>query len=105
MSAGEYEQAVQMVDRPQVSPRDVLTTHLAGDKLQEIEISPQSIAMAQALAHRVASQDGAALIIDYGQEDAYGSSLQAIHQHKFVPLLSRPGEADLSCRVDFSALR
>ena len=68
-------------------------------------MSAQSIALAESLAKRVAEQGGAALIVDYGQDRPYSSSLQAIRQHGFVHLLSSPGHADLSCRVDFSALR
>jgi NADH dehydrogenase [ubiquinone] 1 alpha subcomplex assembly factor 7 len=70
-----------------------------------IEVSAQSIAMAEELARRVGSQGGAALIVDYGQDGHMDSTLQAIKGHTFVNLFSQPGEADLSCRVDFSALR
>ena len=70
-----------------------------------IEVSAQSITTAEDLARRVGSQGGAALVVDYGQAGHLDSSLQAIRDHTFVNLFSRPGEADLSCRVDFSALR
>lgn len=77
----------------------------SGDSVQEIEISPQSIAMAETLAARVESQGGAALLIDYGQDAPYPGSLQAIKDHRFIHFLSLPGDADLSCRVDFSAIK
>lgn len=70
-----------------------------------MEVSVQSVATAASLAKRVAKQGGAALIVDYGEDSIFDDSLQAISDHKFVHPLSRPGEADLSCRVDFSALR
>jgi hypothetical protein len=63
------------------------------------------MALAEALARRVEQHGGAALIIDYGQDAPYESSLQAIRRHAFVPLLQAPGIADISNRVDFSALR
>ena len=63
------------------------------------------MAAAEGLAKRVSQHGGAALIIDYGQDRPYEASLQAIRQHKFVGLLEQPGSADLSARVDFSALR
>ena len=119
------------------------------------------MALAEALAQRVAQHGGAALIVDYGQvgrgrgsavewgalqvgqvkwsfhgaarsrhaalppprprpthpsppcprcgcavQDApYEASLQAIKRHEFVGLLEQPGDADLSNRVDYSALR
>lgn len=63
------------------------------------------MATAESLAKRVSQAGGAALIIDYGQDGPYEASLQAIRQHKFVGLLEEPGSADLSVRVDYSALR
>ena len=63
------------------------------------------MAVAEALARRVAAHGGAALLVDYGQDAPYAASLQAIARHTFVGLLETPGAADLSARVDFSALR
>lgn len=76
-----------------------------GESLGQIEISSQAIAAAEALAKRVAKQGGAALIIDYGQDSIQSNSLRAIKDHNFTDPLSQPGKADLSCWVDFSALR
>lgn len=74
--------------------------------VRAIEVSPQSMALAQELAKRVASSGkGAALIMDYGQDRFYQHSLQGIRDHKFVGLLETPGSADLSAHVDFQALR
>lgn len=63
------------------------------------------MAVAEKLAQRIAKSRGAALLIDYGQDGPYGSSLLAIQKHKFTGLLEMPGTADISARVDFSALR
>lgn len=68
-------------------------------------LSPQGMAVAEKLAQRIATSRGAALLIDYGQDGPYGSSLLAIQKHKFTGLLEMPGTADISARVDFSALR
>ncbi len=70
-----------------------------------MEVGVQSMSMAASLAKRVVQNGGAALIIDYGQDRLLDNSLQAIAKHKFVHPLSLPGSADISCRVDFSALR
>ncbi|EFN59277.1 hypothetical protein CHLNCDRAFT_8390, partial [Chlorella variabilis] len=70
-----------------------------------LEVCPQAMALAEGLARRVAQHGGAALIIDYGQDAPYEASLQAIRQHQFVGLLEGPGGADISNRVDYSALR
>eukprot|EP00890_Picochlorum_soloecismus_P002644 jgi/Picsp_1/3380/NSC_06218-R1_-like protein len=73
--------------------------------LRGIEISPASIALADGLARRVSRQGGAALLIDYGQDGPYETSLVAIKGHEFVDIFEDPGTCDLSAYVDFSALR
>lgn len=73
--------------------------------MQAIEIAPQAMFYAQELAQRVQRHRGAALVVDYGRDGPYEASLQAIKDHRGVPFLSRPGEADLSAWVDFSALK
>ena len=70
-----------------------------------MEVGVQSMSMAASIAKRIAQHGGAGLIIDYGQDRLIEHSLQAIKKHNFVHPLSLPGEADLSCHVDFSALR
>ena len=57
------------------------------------------------IAKRVRSQEGAALIIDYGhlRSDA-GDTFQAIARHSFTDPLKAPGQADLTAHVDFEAL-
>jgi NADH dehydrogenase [ubiquinone] 1 alpha subcomplex assembly factor 7 len=57
------------------------------------------------IAKRVRSQDGAALIIDYGhmRSDA-GDTFQAIARHSFTDPLKNPGQADVTAHVDFQAL-
>src|SRR6266478_860268 len=57
------------------------------------------------IAARVRDQDGAALIIDYGnlRSDA-GDTFQAIARHSFADPLKNPGQADVTAHVDFQAL-
>lgn len=57
------------------------------------------------IATRVRTQDGAALIIDYGhlRSDA-GDTFQAIARHSFTDPLKNPGQADVTAHVDFQAL-
>lgn len=78
---------------------------LAGAAVKGLEVSPQVMTTAGALAERVAQQGGAALVVDYGRNRPYPASLQAIRQHKFCGLLEQPGLADLSAHVDFTAIR
>ena len=59
----------------------------------------------EALAERLATGEGAALIIDYGHmRSGLGDTLQAVSAHRFVDPLAEPGEADLTAHVDFAAL-
>jgi len=84
------------------------------DDVPAIEISAHGMALAEALALRVGAspaggrggRGGGALVIDYGRAAPYGpSSLTAVRAHAQHPHpLSRPGAADLSAWVDFSAL-
>lgn len=78
-----------------------------------IEESPESISAINHMATFIEKNTGAALIIDYGydidpdkrQEDQYKDTLQAIKEHKFVPVLEDIGNSDLTSHVDFYALR
>lgn len=79
--------------------------HLGARPGEIAEVSPASIALADAIARRVAARGGAALFIDYGPaESGLGDSFQALRRHRFHDPLATPGEADLTAHVDFAAL-
>ncbi|SCW73960.1 SAM-dependent methyltransferase, MidA family [Sphingobium faniae] len=60
---------------------------------------------AYALAHRIAKQGGAAIIVDYGYEGpAIGDTLQAVRDHQFANPFTDPGEVDLTTHVDFTLI-
>jgi SAM-dependent MidA family methyltransferase len=70
-----------------------------------LESSSVRRAVVRALAHRLAKQGGAALLIDYGYADAApGDTLQAVHAHAYADPFAKPGRSDLTAHVDFSAL-
>ncbi len=70
-----------------------------------VETSPASVGFSRQLAKRLASQGGAALIIDYGYDGpALGETLQAVRGHKYVNPFDAPGSVDLSAHVDFATL-
>jgi SAM-dependent MidA family methyltransferase len=70
-----------------------------------LETSPASLSIARELAARIASQGGAALIIDYGHErTSLGETLQAVASHAYASPWEQPGERDLTAHVDFQAL-
>ena len=59
----------------------------------------------RAWLYRLVEQGGTALFIDYGHEEPrYGSTLQAVREHRKVDPFTMPGEADLTAHVDFAAL-
>ena len=70
-----------------------------------LERSPDATALATEIGGRIAAQDGAALIVDYGHgRTAPGETLQAMRRHRRHDVLAEPGEADLTAHVDFAAL-
>lgn len=70
-----------------------------------MEHSPASRSIMRSLATRVREQGGAGLIIDYGYlGEAHHDTLQALKSHLFHPVLSDPGEADITAHVDFTTL-
>ena len=71
-----------------------------------VEICPDGLALAQTLADRVCRDGGVVLIIDYGHvQSAPGETLQAVKRHSYHPVLSDPGDADVTAHVDFAALK
>jgi NADH dehydrogenase [ubiquinone] 1 alpha subcomplex assembly factor 7 len=70
-----------------------------------IETCPGAAAAVDEIARRLAGQGGAALLIDYGYaEPRTGSTLQALKDHTKVDPFALPGEADLTCLVDFATM-
>jgi SAM-dependent MidA family methyltransferase len=70
-----------------------------------VETSPASATIAGTLAGRIATQGGAALIIDYGHQlSSPGETLQAVRAHGYADPWAEPGERDLTAHVDFEAL-
>ncbi|MGB0903386.1 MAG: class I SAM-dependent methyltransferase [Mangrovicoccus sp.] len=69
-----------------------------------VELCTAATPIISALARRIASHGGAALVVDYGDWRSLGDTLQAMHAHKSTDILGNPGEADLTAHVDFEAL-
>lgn len=70
-----------------------------------VEIRPSVEPWAAAIAERLTSHPGEALIIDYGHlSSAPGDTLQAVRDHQTVAIIDRPGRSDLTAHVDFEAL-
>ncbi|NET71285.1 MAG: hypothetical protein F6K62_10260, partial [Sphaerospermopsis sp. SIO1G2] len=70
-----------------------------------VESSPLARHIATQLAHHMAHYGGAGLMIDYGYTgESRGNTLQAVHKHGFWPVLSSPGEADITAHIAFDDL-
>jgi SAM-dependent MidA family methyltransferase len=54
------------------------------ESITEIEISTEAMAVAEGIAMRIHRAGGLALIVDYGQNGPYTSSLNALRDHKPV---------------------
>ena len=87
-------------------PDDIIPEALRDAPLGSIvETSPASVGVIRALGKRLASQGGAALIIDYGYDGpALGETLQAVRGHRYANPFDAPGTVDLSAHVDFATL-
>lgn len=71
-----------------------------------LESCPAANGWAAAIGARLRDHGGAALIIDYGQEQAWqGSTLQAVRDHQRADPLEAPGKADLTAHVFFGEIR
>jgi SAM-dependent MidA family methyltransferase len=69
------------------------------------ESSPAQAALASDIAHRLVTDGGAALLIDYGRDRAeVGDTLQAIQNHQKVDPLKTAGLADLTVWADFPSV-
>ncbi|WP_106744806.1 class I SAM-dependent methyltransferase [Yoonia maritima] len=58
----------------------------------------------QHISHKIADHGGTALIIDYGDWQSLGDTLQALSSHKKADPLAEPGTADLTAHVDFAEI-
>jgi len=70
-----------------------------------VEQSPVVVEFANAIARKVVHNRGAALILDYGDDEAVGETVQAIAHHRATSLVAAPGEADITAHVSFDPLR
>jgi SAM-dependent MidA family methyltransferase len=70
-----------------------------------VSVPGPALDLARELARRVRAVGGVCLLIDYGHvRPGFGDTLQALSGHAFADPLAAPGEADLTCHVDFAAL-
>ncbi|MEC8109166.1 MAG: SAM-dependent methyltransferase [Pseudomonadota bacterium] len=101
---------LSFVDGPALSQAELAAWQISNDQTNMIdgaiaEYCPVADQIIKQIAGRIACHGGACLVIDYGKNDNYSDSLQAVAAHKPVDLFHQPGNADISHWVDFGALR
>ena len=69
-----------------------------------VETCAPAEAIAAELGRRIAEHGGAALIVDYGEDESFGDTFQAVAGHKTVEPFAAPGMADLTAHVAFGPL-
>lgn len=70
-----------------------------------VSVPGPALSLVRALSRRILAQGGVLLILDYGHaRPGFGDTLQALAGHAFADPLAAPGDADLTCHVDFAAL-
>lgn len=69
-----------------------------------VETCPAAAPAMQAVARRIATHGGAAIIVDYGGWRSLGDTFQAMRSHATADPFAEPGLADLTAHVDFQAL-
>ncbi|KDN48720.1 hypothetical protein RSAG8_02707, partial [Rhizoctonia solani AG-8 WAC10335] len=71
-----------------------------------VEVSPASWGIARATGELISGGGGGAgLVIDYGDDRAFGASFRAFQKHKLVDVFHQPGLCDLTANVDFAYLK
>lgn len=70
------------------------------------ETCPAAQTLITHLSKRIAKQNGAALLVDYGHlASGFGDTFQAVKDHVHTNPLDMPGHADLTAHVDFEPLQ
>jgi SAM-dependent MidA family methyltransferase len=69
-----------------------------------VEVAPAREAVAGEVALRLRDRGGLVLLIDYGDVEIHGDTLQAVRGHARVSPFEAPGATDLTSHVDFGAL-
>ncbi|MEL6639758.1 MAG: SAM-dependent methyltransferase [Pseudomonadota bacterium] len=83
---------------------------LLEDRLQDtkdgdlVEYCPALPAIVTSVSDKIAAYGGCALIIDYGDWQSLGDTLQALRAQDHADPLANPGAADLTAHVDFAAI-
>lgn len=118
LPVGQYIAANNQWHERLISIEDGILQYHVGNAIEGLDIpipyegaihekSPESVEWMQTICTHLKTHGGIGLVIDYG-EACYpwiGDTLQALYQHKKVPIFSNVGQADITHHVDFTALK
>lgn len=92
---------------PAASPEQIIPPALhRADEGSITEVCKVGENILAEIAEYIQQYCGAALMIDYGHDThGTGDTLQAVKNHKYVDILSDPGDVDLTTHVDFQRLK
>ena len=95
-----------VVDHNSLLPGNLITPQMVESNMGTIfELGQVASDLIMNITKSVIKFGGAALIIDYGHiKSAVGDTLQAVKDHKYFDILSKPGKTDLTAHVDFECL-
>lgn len=100
-------QTLRFAKGRQVTPVPFITSNPRFSSLplgSRIEYSRASVGVMRSIAELMAD-GGLGLVIDYGAEHAFSSSLRGVRRHAIVEPFTTPGDCDLTANVDFATLR
>ncbi len=92
---------------PMASPEQMIPSALHRADLGSIvEVCTMAEHILAELAEHIRDHGGTGLIIDYGHDThGTGNTLQAVKNHKYIDILSDPGDVDLTTHVNFQRLK
>lgn len=94
-----------VLGRTPAAPLAFLADRLSDTKPGDIvEHCPALSGIITKVSAQIADHGGAALIIDYGDWQSQGDTLQALAGGAYADPFAQPGQADLTAHVDFAAI-
>lgn len=104
LSKGRNKNVNSILKPEKLTKTGIISDLKEGDR---IELSPASLKLFGDICDLLKQGQSASLMIDYGENRAFGNSVRGIKDHKKLELeewLQLPGEVDISAYVDFAAL-
>ena len=85
--------------------RQMLRAGIKPGNGQQYSVMPLANEISKSIAKYLKKYGGVGFLIDYGSENPPAWTLQGVKEHKFVNILSEPGNVDISAHVNFNAIK